>query len=360
MKTIEKGLYHQPELDALLESRLSEIESLGKIRAVSYAGKNLPPLNNEKIHSYFHEDHHEYQALIDMVGSKLQSNTVIAELAEEERAMRDALQRLNNQKTVAMEQEITIGKKLDARKPPVTKRRLLIACGAICSVSLFSGIMAEPVFESWGYSLLHASLMCLMFAAVLAVFSHVFERIVLLGMTPWQQRLIAAGLLLFLIALFALMATARAENLSRQVAQSTSDSSIHFSPLPFILVELLLFIVAVALNRFLFPTRVQRAALREYQDQHKEKADNEAEQRRMLQEIEAIKQRNLDLRKVNMSIIDYGSRLEEHILSRASSGFAAWKKHNTLHRTDNGRPRSFDDETYPFEFKTNFKNVKFQ
>jgi cell division protein FtsB len=200
--------------------------------------------------------------------------------------------------------------------------------------------------------------MGVLFAGVLAVFSHVFERIVLLGKTLWQRRTIALTLLLLLIALFTFMSITRAEYLSKQVIDNSADAiNIHFSPLPFIATSLLLFIVAVAINHFFFPSTAERAAMRDYRHIKKEKQANETEQEQIEQAIDATQQESTDLKKTNASILEYGCMLEQLIISNAYRGFSLWKKHNIMHRPDDGRPLSFDDP-YPLNFDTNFHPLK--
>jgi hypothetical protein len=359
MKTTEKGLYHKPALDAYVEEELKEIDQRLVINAQNYAARNKPPLLNKQINAYFHEDHMRYQSVIDAVGRELQFKAVCNEVVEHEKLTEGQLHTLHNKLATAREKQIGAGAKLESRKPPFNKSRQLLAWAAVATIALFEGMLSLPVFQTWGYSLAEAVCISILFAGMLAILAHLFKRIVLLGRTIWQQRAIAVTLLLLLTVLFGYMSQTRAEYLSRQMAANSADTvNMHFSSIPFVLTSILLFIVAVAVCHFFMPSREERAALKAYKiEEQKRRADEEAIQQ-LEQAIEATKHENAELRKVNASILEYGCMLEQLIVSRAHGGFALWKRHNMMHRPDNGRPICFDDPDYPFAFITNFHSLK--
>lgn len=359
MKTIEKSQYHKPELDAWIQEYLKEVEQHIAINAQGYASRNLPPLAKKNMQAYFHEDHVKFQTAIDTVGSKLQFNALCNEVAEHNKLTEIQLQAAYNKLSLAKENQVKIDAELKGKKPLYDKSRLLLVWVAIGVIALFEGLLATPCFETWGYSLMEALCMGVLFAGVLAVLAHVFERIVFLGKKPWQRRIITAALLLLLGCLFGYMAQARAEYLSKQVAANSADAiNMRFSAWPFILTSLLLFVVAVALNYFFLPSNDQRKVMREYREALKRKGDNEAEQQRLEQDMANTKKESAELRQTNASILEYGCMLEQLIISHAHGGFALWKKHNMMHRPDNDRPACFDDPAYPFTFNTNFHSIK--
>jgi hypothetical protein len=359
MKTVEKPMYHKPELDAWIQEHLKETEQRIIINAQNYAVRNRPPLLTENMQVYFHEDHVRFQAMIDTVGGKLQFNALCNEVAEHDRLTEGQLQAIHNKLSLAKENQIEIDRDLRGNRPPYGKFRLLLVWVAIGAIALFEGLLATPCFETWGYSLTETLCMGVLFAGVLAALAHAFERIVFLGKTPWQRRIITAALLLLLGCLFGYMSQARAEYLSKQIAANSADAiNMHFSPWPFVLTSLLLFVVAVALNHFFLPSNEQRKAMREYNETLKKKSSNEAEQQQLEQDIANRKKENAELRQTNASILEYGCMLEQLIISHAHGGFALWKKHNMMYRPDNDRPTCFDDHSYPFAFNTNFHPIK--
>ena len=358
MKIIEKLRYDKPELDAYVQEELQKIGKHIIVNAENYAVKNQPSPQNRKLQSYFEEDHLRYQALINTVNMKLQFKSLCNEVVEHDRLTEKRLRTLHNNQTAAKEEQIAIDAKMRTAKPPYSELRVLLVWLAIAIIALFEGLLACPVFETWGYNLIEALCMGVLFAGVLAAFSHVFGRIVLLGKTLWQRRTIALLLLLLLVALFIFMSITRAEYLSKQVIDNSADAiNTHFSPLPFIATSLLLFIVAVAINHFFFPSTAERGAMRDYRQIKQEKQANEVEQEQIEQAIDATQQESADLKKINASILEFGCMLEQLIISNAYRGFSLWKKHNVMHRSDNSRPLSFDDP-YPLNFDTNFHHLK--
>jgi len=351
--------YHMPDLEANVEQKLEENRKHDGNDGQNSGVNDQPPLINRKIQPFFEENHLRYQALIDKVNEELQFKATVHEVVEDKKATEKKLQVVHNQLSDAKEKHIALDVAFKCKTLPFSKFRILFISVATCIIFLFEGILALPIFETWGYGLIVAFLMCILFAGVLLFFSYVFEKIVQKGRTLRQQRLIFFILLLLLSLLFFYMGNQRAEYLNKQVtADSTGTINIHFSPWPFTLTSLLLFVIAVALHHFFFPSRGQRDAMREYLKLEQEKKANEALQNSLIQEKADIERANEDLRQQNASILEYGSMLETRIITNAHGGYAYFKKQNLMHRPDRGRPISFDDPNYPFTFNTNFHTIK--
>jgi len=358
MDTTTKTRFHNLELDARLAQAFEENRQRIIVNAENYAARNQPPSLNRNLKAYFEEDHLRYQSLVDKVNAELQFKTSCHEVVEHQKVTENRLRTVNNELTTEKEEQIAIDAKLKNQRSPFSMLRIFFVWMATALVCLFDGILAIPVFEeAWGYSWIESVVCGLLFAFALAIISHCFEWIVLFGKTLWQRRFIAFSLLSLLLLLFYFMASHRVANLEKQIADN-SLVVIHLSPWPFTLLSLLLFLVALTLNHKYYPTREQRAAMREYQMLTKEKQKNEAEQDRLKKEKAAIEKDHNEVKQRNASILEYGCMLEELIVSHAYGGFALWKKQNMMHRPDNGRPISFDEPNYPFVFNTNFHSIK--
>lgn len=357
MKT-EKTRYYSPTLDASLKSSFDEIKGKAKINAESMASKNLPRVSADVIRPYFEESHLEFQLLNDRVGTELRFQTTCEEVSEKKKSSEQQTRDLRTKLASSQEKQVYVNTKCKNTPYPAYLIRFILAEFAIICISLFEGIQTVPVYETWGFNLAEAILAGILFSVVIAIFAHTFLKIVNLGKTIWHRRLIALALLVLLTTLFTYMANVRAEYLSSVVNSNAADTlNIHFSPFPFVLTSLLLFIVAVAVCHFYMPTDQQKEAIREYTRLNNEKKAIEDEIAQLEAKIDAVQQENSDLRNMNASIVDYGSMLENMIMNHAEMCLALWKKHNLMSRPDSCKPDCFDDPSYPFTFKTNFPHL---
>ncbi|HZY40338.1 MAG TPA: hypothetical protein VFE53_26990 [Mucilaginibacter sp.] len=359
METLTKIRYHQPDLDARVASRPKEIE-LGIIsNAENYGGRNQPAADNENVQSFFEEDHLKFQGLIDEVNQSLQVNTSIHHVVEHKQVTENKVREVLNKQSVVRQKQNQNTAQLHGKKPPFSKRILRFILIATAVLIFGDVIFNIPVFVTYGYNKAEAFFLSLIFAFLLGILAHFFKRIISWGKTVWQQRIIAIGLLLLMVVLFYTMAAHRAQFLEVQ-ASDDAAKTISVSPIPFAIISLLLFLGAVVINDFYFPSKVQRDAMLEYQRLIKEKQELDDEYARLKNEEAAIENDHVEVRHMNASILEYGCSLEELIISKAHEGFALWKKHNMLYRKDNCRPRSFDKPGYPLPFRTNFQKIKTQ
>lgn len=355
MKTNERMSSHA--LATLLQAAFEINREHIKINAQSFAFKNMPRTYGDRVGAYFEEDHHRYQHLMDEVNKELQIKTTCQQVADHSR-MTEARQRdLNNKHSAAKEKQIATDAKFKKTSHPKGRIRQMLACAAVIITSLTEGILTTPIYERWAYSSIESVFMGLLFAGVLAIFAHAFLKIVFLGKTLWQRRLIAFSLVLLLAVLFKYMADVRADYLTGVVNASSADAlNQHFSAWPFVCISLLLFITSVAINHFVMPTKKEKDDLKDYQRICQAKKDIDAE----IAQIEADKAKvtgeNNALKASSASILEYGSMLEASIITHARSGYGLWKKHNLMHRPDNIRPDCFDQD-YPFAFNTNFHAI---
>lgn len=358
MKTIEKSMYQRPELTAFVQEQLKQLDQHIHIDAENHGARNKPPLLELNINSYVIDNHHKAQALIGHVGAELQPAILVSEVIESEKIMERKLQALQNKLVSVKEKAIEHEKALKGKQREYSKFRLPLIWLAICVPLLGDGMLNRPTFETYGYNFIESLAMSILVAASLAVLAHSSGKIISLGKTIWQRRAIVATILFSITALFYYLADTRASYLSNEAATNAPNSeNIHFSPIPFCLLSVLLFVIAVAINHFFFPTNEQRKAMREYQVLKQQCEDNVVEQQRIEQEMESLKQQYEELRQVNGSIYVYGGKLEDMIISHAQAGFGNWKKVSMMHRPDNGRPLCFDSDEYSFTFQRNFRPI---
>ncbi len=357
METLTKVRYHQPELDAYVATQCKEIKSEIIQNAEDYAVRNQPLPDNETIESFFEEDHLKFQGVIDEVNTRLQVKTGIHHVIEHKQVTENKVREVLNKLSHAKDKQNRNAAQLQGRKPPFSKRLMRFVLIATAALILGDVVFNIAVFETYGYSKAEAFFLSLIFAFLLGILAHFFKRIVSWGKTVWQQRAIAVGLILLLVVLFYTMAAHRVQFLEVQASEDAAKT-LHISPIPFVIMSLLLFLGAVVINDFYFPSKEQRDAMREYQRLIKEKQEIDDEYARLKTDEAAIENDHVEVRHMNASILEYGCSLEELIISKAHEGLALWKKHNMMYRKDNCRPRSFDKSGYPLSFRTNFQTLK--
>jgi len=358
METLTKIRYHQPNLDTYVATQLAEIKIEIISNTENYAARNLPPPYNEIIDAYFEEDHLKFQGVID-VNRQLQKSTSIHHVVEHKQVTENKLREVLNKQSILREKQNKNTVQLQDKKPPFSKRIIRFVLIATAALTLGDVVFNVPVFETYGYNLAEAFILSTLFAFLLGILAHFFRRIISWGITLWQRRAIAISLVLLLTVLFYAMAAHRAQFLEAQASED-AVKTVHVLPLPFVIMSLLLFLGAVVINDFYFPSKEQRDAMLEYQRLIKKKREIDDEYGRLKNEEAAIENAHVEVRHMNASILEYGYSLEELIMSKAHEDFAAFKKHNMMYRKDNCRPRSFDKPGYPFVFRTNFKTIKNQ
>jgi hypothetical protein len=356
MKTIEKNIYSEPALEAYVREQLKDLDQQLCADAEQYAIKNKPPLLEKNIKSYFVEHHQKAQSIIDHISTELQPATLISEVVEDETKRDRILQGLQNKLRVVKDKAYEHEKLLKDKKQPYSTYRIPLMWVLIFVPLLGDGILNRPTFETYGYTFIESCAMSLLLATALTILAHLFDRIVALGKTLWQRRAIATGIIVIVTCLFYYLADTRASYLANEAL--AEGAILRVSPIAFTLISTVLFVVAVALNHFFFPTAEQRNAMREYQSVRKQHEELQQEISRIEQEIETTKQAHEALRHMNGSIYVYGSKLEDMVITHSIGGFAKFKKVNMMHRPDNGRPPGFDSDEYPYFFTKHFTLLK--
>jgi len=358
---IQTTRYTNKELDDFLEKSLFETEQRVIINAQTHAVSNHPPVSGRDMRPYFNEDHLAFQTLINAVNEKLRFKAACNEVITDKDVTAAEVRALHNSLTQVKGQQIVIDARLADQSSHYSTLTVFIAWAAIAVIALFEGILSMPLYQGWGYSTLEALCMALLFAGVIAAFSHLFEPMVRLGKTPRQQRLIATTLMTLLTVFFAFIAHYRAQYLAQQVSDNAANAiNLHISMWPFVATSILLFVVSVAVNHFLLPTKAEIAAKRQHQTFKADKVHNSAEQERIVAAIAARQRAHAHLMQANGSMLEYGFMKEQVIMSRAHAAFELWKKHNAMLRPDHARPLAFNDTTYPFNFTTYFHRLKDQ
>jgi len=346
---IMKALQENTSSD--LEPALNEIEQKATLGSQAIAWRNLPLQTGDSYAPYFEEYHMLFQKLIDHGNAvhepkaafmKAGKATQTAE--KENHALVNKLPNLERRKNQV------IGE-LESLHPSYKTKmwyRALIVVGVI-AVCLSDALYNLPTFESWGMSYLGALVMAVVFGAALVFFAHVFPRIVSLGKTLWQRRLIAFGLLAGFFVIFLFFGQMRADYLAK--IASENGSTAHYSALPFALLSEFLLVIAIAIPHFFSATKEELEIKSRHEKLTKDKKD-------LVNEIADIdnKRKTNEANKDRVHL-ESGSQLntgysdEQKVISHAMMTFSSFKKTNLLHREDRVKPNSFN-EPYPFIFKT--------
>lgn len=349
--------FHSPGLEASIKLACDQLLQKIKLSAEKFGLKNLPRLQQDKIQGHFEEHHFEYQKLIDQVNTEIQFKTTCHDVVEAGKVAENQLRELKNKISEAKDEEIKIDGQLKGLPEPVSLLKLLMPYVAVIIICLFEGILAIPVFELWASNYIEAILGGLGFAVLLALFAHYFFQIVSWGKTQMQQRMIAVALLLLLTGVFCGMGLRRAEHLSSLLqGPGTGEQAVNFSPVLFVCMSIILFLVAVAIRYFSYPTSEQWNHKKIYQDLKAIKHQKECEGQALKTECEKVDREYQALKSSSASMLVYGAMAEAEIINSAKAGFALWKTHNRMHRPDGCTPDCFHSD-YPFLFKTNFDSI---
>jgi len=346
--------FSDPEAEKKLMSAFSQERELVKQDSGKMAKRHLPTLSGDSMGSYYEDHHMHYQSLLDEVNKRFQMETTVNEGVQSKNATSKKVLALQAEISDAEQELIKIEEELKKRPEPTSPNRHKWIMTIIIILCLFDGMFSIPIFESLGYSKVESWGIGIFFGLILAVFSHMFPKIVNLGKNKIQRILITLGLSALSIELFSFMSFSRVKYLEA-LAQS-QGISVSYSPIPFILTSILLLGTSVFLSFFYFPTKMELQAIKEYLKLKAEKKRLEDEIFTKNKEIESIEDIHDDCINDKGSLIVYARQLENMIIREAIGSFILYKKNNLMNRAD-GKPDCYD-QLYPFEFQTYFNVPK--
>jgi len=114
--TPTKSRFRIPELDDYVTKQLEKIRKEVLLNAEAYALCNQPPPDNTNIKSYWREDHHKIESLLNEVDSHAQVKTGIDEVIQHKEVTEQRLRAVHNQQSVAKGKEHDIEAKLQDKK----------------------------------------------------------------------------------------------------------------------------------------------------------------------------------------------------------------------------------------------------
>lgn len=354
MKTLEtttRKRFSNASFEALLNTACENLLERIKLKGQQLGRNNLPRLIGDSMKSYFETFHHEYQTLVDKINTELQCQVTCFEVVENDKLANDHIRDLEHKLSDAEHALIPIDNEVKNTTTPNNRRSVLKARICICLVACFDTLLNCKYFQLLGNTYLEAVGVGIFFACVLVIFAHLTPRIVGMGRTMRQQKIIAALVFTFMTFVFWYLACLRSDYLN-----ANGTSGVHYSPWFFTILSLFLFATAVFAYLFLMPTKADRQAVERYnellscQQCAKDKVSS------LSAEIANARTAKSEFRIDNSSIVLYGNMLEKQVISRAKMGFATMKDEMLRYRIDHANPDCFDDE-YPFNFNRNFDQI---
>jgi len=354
MKAIEPTIrkrFRNASLEALLNTAFENLLARIKLKAEQLGRNNLPRLIGDNMKSYFETFHYEYQILVDKINTELQSQVTCFEVVENDRIANDTIRDLEHKLSDAEHELIPMENEVKNTPAPNNRHSVLKARICICLVACFDTLLNCKYFQLLGNTYLESIGIGMFFACVLVIFAHLTPRIIGMGRTMRQQKIIAALIFAFMTVVFWYLACLRSDYLN-----ANGTSGVHYSPWFFTILSLFLFAVAVFAYLFLMPTKADRQAVERYNDLlscqqcAKDKVSN------LSAEIANSRIAKSEFRIDNSSIVLYGNMLEKQVISRSKMGFATMKDEMLRYRADHAKPDCFDDE-YPFNFNRNFDQI---
>jgi cell division protein FtsB len=229
-----------------------------------------------------------------------------------------------------------------------------IAIIAICSFeSLF---LTVPLFRALGMSGLESIGLGILFSFVMIGYCHMIPRLIAMGKTKTQRRIIFGVLLVLTVALFWFMAEARVRYLNGMMQSYGVNSGASYSPLLFTLTSLLLFSVATAISYFFLPNKEQTEKMEEYNKLQKDKVEADKKVEELKQKIDSLQADKNNFKNGNALQYLAASDIEDMIINNVEGFYPLYKRENLKHRS---APSPFTPEpNYPFSFKRHFKVQK--
>ncbi|QKJ32469.1 hypothetical protein HQ865_22785 [Mucilaginibacter mali] len=338
MKTIETTAGRpsgSAQHEALLRSQCAAILLNVRISAKQLGKRGLPMARGDSMKPYFEPFFFEYQRLLDLNNAELACEVARFEVMEHDaQADRDI---------AGLEQDLADAEREfgqaehEVQNTPAPAGRHAALRRRLCLfvVAVFDTLLNAQYFQMLGYSYLEAAGLGSCFAGVLLIFSGFVPRLVRLGGTARQRRLIAAGILVFMAAIFSYLAQLRADF-------ANAAHGTHFSPWFFTLLSLFLFATAVCAHCFLTPSRADREAAERYDALLGRERKAKAAKEDIARQLAATRLAKSGLRVANSAVIHGGAMLEAQLISAARHAFAVLREEALRYRTGPGRPDCCD------------------
>lgn len=344
--------FSDPKLEEEIRQVTHQLEELVIQAGASNGRINIPKPIGDSYSLHFSVFHSKIQNLIDIVATNLQPRTAIASVIEHEQIIKGEI--INKNRAISDKQRESIKLKSAIKEHSAlgTYSKILIIYAITILIGLAEAFFALPIFESFGYSRGEAIIISLLYGLILTVYSHYVIRIINLGKTKIQRRIIATCLAVFTIGLFSYLATSRVLYIAETA--KASGFTLILSPLPFILMATLILGIAVAVVFFAMPSQEEKAKIKAQRDLIlKDKAlGNEIKKEST--EIEEKNQLHASLRFEQGSKIEYGYSLEIMLTHKAEYLFNLYKIENQKHRNT---PCDCINEPYTLKFKYYFTDI---
>lgn len=352
MKAIEsvtRKRFKDEALEGKINAVLDDTLALVRLSGGRFGRNNLPLLTGDSMKSYFEPFLFEYQGLIDQVNVKLQSQLTCFEVTEQEKLADGKINNLERKLEDAEQEHASISGKVGRIQKPAGYNAIFRARLCMLIVAGFDIALNSQYFQMLGYSYIESVAVGTFFAGALVIFAHFVPRIVRMGKSPVQQRVIAGGIFLFITAVFTYLAGLRTE-------YANATGGTNYSPWFFVLLSMFLFATAVFTYVFLMPTKADRADIERYELlTAKERAADERKSS-IDSQLNAARIAKSDFRLESGSIMLYGWMMEKRIISEAKKAFAVLKAEMLRFRTDHARPDCLDAD-FPFVLTRYFDQI---
>lgn len=343
---IQNNHYFNPGLKEDLKISLNELEAEVKQSSSELARIDLPRENGDKINLYFSKFHSKVQSLIDKVNFELQSRTTVATVVEHGKSTKSAVQdeiaRLSDKKS----EGIKLNSILSQKPQNVSFQRLLFIHGIIILVGCAEGAFALPIFQSWGYSLIEAMIMAVLYSIVITAFSHLSTKIINLGKTLTQRRIIASIMTVFVIGFFTYLANTRVQSIKDNA--KVQGVILELSPIPFVLMATFVLVVAIALSYFYMPTKKEKEKIREIKMLESKNTQLQNEIKAGEKAITNKQDEHFSLKALHASKLECGATLEDYLTHNAHYLFQ-------LFISENQKLRDISCDCYNDEYTLQFK-----
>lgn len=343
--------YQNPKLEKDVSNGLEDLTEKVKIITEQMASQNLPLVHGDSMQSHFEEFQHEYQHLIDTVNKELQFQTTSQQVQQSKLLSGKEIQTSENKLAEARTKQLVANTRLKNTPCLMHPKRALIVTIIIGLVCLGEGLFTIPVFEAWQFNFIESFIAALGLAGILTVFAHIIPRLIALGKTIWQKRLIALVILIFVLSLFIFLSIARS-NYIKSVGEA-NGVHLEVSMWPFIFGSMLFLVVSIGIYYFYMPTKEEKQSLKEYAEAKKHKRACDKEVARIERDIIQTGQKHTTIIISGTSEFYFGQSLEHMIINSANKAYSLYKRYNLIYRKDGLRPDCFD-QPYPFIFITYF------
>ncbi|MFH2141270.1 MAG: hypothetical protein ABIJ97_02520 [Bacteroidota bacterium] len=353
--TISTGNIHDPEMEAMMQKRDTELKEKAMKSAKFFAKKNLPAPKGDDLAQYTGELKTGYEKLATEINQRLQPGAHFPEARIDADFFKEQDKNLENEIKIREDQNRNDEYELGEFSQSTIPVRIRLTVISTLIITIGEVVFNTKAFQVTGESMLFALILSICISFAVFFFSHITSFLYKGVKNAIQKRLVIIGSLLIVSGLFTALAIFRSSYLQ--------SHDVYINPFYFVIINLFFFIVSTTLSFFVLPSwseiKENTSRLKTYYAIKKLKKEIEE----LKAKREQIKATILERTKVRLRIAHHVNYATDRIRKMYWETMEIFKTNNLTFRTDGITPDCFrkaqpEPDIYDFNYTVNSLSYK--